>query len=215
LPPQPISKAPNPPPSATQAFLEDHLDDFFPSPSQEIRELLDDIDDLPTNTQIARELEPNLQPNAPQEDYFADLVCTQDFVLSSQDILEITTPCPPPSKPKTAEQPISTPTPLPTKLVKQPRRRFFEEKDEDLLHAAIQESKVLAAQKEQRREEGKSIGKVEESKMPVLGKETRVQGQEKALSGRTKRAFKRTLSHATDYGEDEFHDCEEELLALC
>jgi hypothetical protein len=48
----------NDPPPSTQAFLEDNFEDFFPSASQEMRELLDDIDfdDLPTNTQIAREL---------------------------------------------------------------------------------------------------------------------------------------------------------------
>jgi hypothetical protein len=206
---QPISKPPNPPPSATQAFLEDHLDDFFPSPSQEIRELLDDVDGLPTNTQIARELEPNLPPNAPQEDYFADLICTQGFVLSSQDILEITTPCSPPSKPKKDEQSTSTPTPMPTKPGRQPRRRFFEEKDEDLLHAAIQESKMLTANEGH---EKRSSERMNEVKIATGQKEQR--GEEKGLSGKTKRALKRTLSNATDYGEDEFHDCEEELLAL-
>jgi hypothetical protein len=182
---------PNIPPSATQYFLEDNFDDFFPSPSQEIRELLDDTGDLPTNTQIAKELEPSLPiAKEPREDSFADLICTQDFILSSQDILEITTPCPPLSKPK-AKQPTSTPTPLPTRpAVRAPSRRFFEEKDEDLLHAAIQESKMLSAQNKHG-------------------------GQEMQASEKTKRTFKRTYSNATDYGEDEFYDCEEELLALC
>lgn len=71
-----------------------------------------------------------------------------------------------------------------------PSRRFFEEKDEDLLHAAIQESKMLSAQNKHG-------------------------GQEMQASEKTKRTFKRTYSNATDYGEDEFYDCEEELLALC
>jgi hypothetical protein len=75
------------PPSATQAFLEKHLDDFFPSPSQQVRELLDDIDDLPSNTQIAKELNPR-QPIDDSDDMFS----TQDLLLSPQDLLEITTP---------------------------------------------------------------------------------------------------------------------------
>jgi hypothetical protein len=215
LHPQPISKAALPP-SATQAFIENHLDDFFPSPSQEIRELLDDIDDLPSNTQIARELEPELvlPTKVPKEDSFADLICTQDFILSSQDIFEITTPCPPAPIPKFTELPESTPTPLSMKpSARQPKRRFFEEKDEDLLHAAIQESKALACREEKRELERISFARVHESRMAAPKKDER--RQEEKMLGRTKRAFGRTLSNATDYGEDEFHDCEEELLALC
>ena len=215
LPPQPVSNA-YLPPSATQSFLEDHLDDFFPSPSQEIRELLDDVDDLPTNTQIPREIEPSLPTAKVLQEDFTNLICTQDFILSSQDILEITTQCPPPSNPNKPRQPTPTPTPSPANpSTRQPRRRFFEEKDEDLLHAAIQESKMLTAQKEQRVHGRKSPGRMLESKTGADKKEQRGQTHERHVSGRMKRAFKRTLSNATDYGEDEFHDCEEELLALC
>ena len=213
--PQPIPKSVVPP-SATQAFLEDNLDNFFPSPSQEIRELQDDIDDLPSNnTQIALELELDLPITkaSPKEDSFADLICTQDFILSSQDILEITTPCPPASKLKPMEQPTSTPTPLPTNPARsQTKSRFFEEKEEDLLYAAIHESKLLAAQQDKRDLERRSSQWMKEKMIDSMEDE---RGQERGAPGRTKRRFQRTVSNATDYGEDEFYDCEEELLALC
>ncbi|EPE25557.1 hypothetical protein GLAREA_01469 [Glarea lozoyensis ATCC 20868] len=89
------------PPTATQLFLENNLDDFFPSPSQEARELLDDIEDFPSNTQIAKEISPIrsalcFKPSLePIDDSFADLFSTQDFA-SSQELLEITTPSRPP-----------------------------------------------------------------------------------------------------------------------
>jgi len=213
--PQPTVNTPFLPPSSTQAFLEKNVDDFFPSPSQEIRELLDDIDDLPTNTQIARELEPesdeDLLLNAPSRDNFADFICTQDLVLSSQDMLEITTPRPLPSRSQRNEKSISTPTPIPSKS-RQPRRRFFEEKDEDLLHAAILESKMLAANQRQLKEETISYDRMNQSGDFALPKASKHHEGERPAKTTT---FSRTLSNVTDYGEDEFHDCEDELLALC
>jgi hypothetical protein len=95
------------PPTATQLFLENNLDDFLPSPSQEVKELLDDIeDDFPSNTQVASEISP-FRPTLcfkPRidvvDDSFGDLFCTQDFAMSSQELLEITTPSrPPPTRP--------------------------------------------------------------------------------------------------------------------
>jgi hypothetical protein len=219
LPPEPQT-LPRPPrqtlskhflrPSATQVLLEDNLEDFFPSPTQEIRELLDDIDDLPSNTQIAQELEPQLPSvKAPIEDLFASFICTQDFILSSQDMLEIKTPCQPASKPKYAELPMSTPKPLPSKpATGQPRRRFFVEKDEDLLHAAIQESKTLAAHQEKRVAERSSFGNVQETEAVTAERD------ERDIPRIMNKPFQRTPSNLTDYGEDEFHECEEELLAL-
>lgn len=100
-------KISNPPPTSTQAFLENNIDDFMPTPSQEMRELFDDIDDdeLPSNTQIMREIsptmpktQPNPQPHKMEESY-VDLICTQDFILSSQDMREIS-----PIKAKSAEK---------------------------------------------------------------------------------------------------------------
>jgi hypothetical protein len=70
-----------------QAFLEDHLDEFFPSPSQEIRELLDNIDDTPTDTQIARELEPVLLLVATQT--FLEDHLNEFFPSPSQEIREL------------------------------------------------------------------------------------------------------------------------------
>jgi hypothetical protein len=90
-------QAENLPPTPTQLFLENNLDDFLPSPSQEARELLDDIEDFPSNTQIAKEITPMrpalcFKPTLETiDDSFADLFSTQDFA-SSQELLEITTP---------------------------------------------------------------------------------------------------------------------------
>ncbi|PSS22245.1 hypothetical protein M430DRAFT_57593 [Amorphotheca resinae ATCC 22711] len=173
----------NMPPSATQAFLENHLDDFFPSPSQEVRELLEDIDDLPSNTQIARELSPS-KPD--EEDPFAGMILTQDFVLSSQDLREITTPSQA-AAPERADEYAPSPPPH---IASKEKRRFFEEKEEDLVHAAIHESKVTAEQENQR------------------------MNPPKTAPGATKRTFQRVLSAATDYGDEEFSAVEEELLAL-
>jgi hypothetical protein len=153
-------------PPSTQAFLESHLDDFFPSPSQQVRELLEDIDDMPSNTQVAREIEqeatmsrsslmpaplPKSQPQV--EDDLLSLLSSQDLNISSQDLKDINTPS------KSAQtglllsemesqrlvenEDIPPPPPSPTPKSK---RRFFEEKEDDLLHAALHESLLLAKQ---------------------------------------------------------------------
>ncbi|KAI9054313.1 hypothetical protein LZ554_001480 [Drepanopeziza brunnea f. sp. 'monogermtubi'] len=126
---------PNVPPTSTQAFLEDHMDDFFPSPTQEIRELLDDVDDFPSNTQISKELGSEKQAETSN---FYDLICTQAFALSPDDLAEIATPSRAPSKS------LAVPVTVASHPVSREKRRFFEEKDEDVLHAAIHESKSLA-----------------------------------------------------------------------
>ncbi|OWP02063.1 hypothetical protein B2J93_1535 [Marssonina coronariae] len=123
---------------STQAFLETHLDEFFPSPTQEIRELLDDVDDFPSNTQIAQELSPKMDPKTGT---FDGLVCTQDCHLPPADLAEIGTPSREPSKLHGGLKDSCMPRPD-----SRESRRFFEEKDEDVLHAAIQESRALTAQ---------------------------------------------------------------------
>ncbi|CAG8960024.1 hypothetical protein HYFRA_00013212 [Hymenoscyphus fraxineus] len=92
------SPAPNLPPTPTQAFLENNLDDFFPSPSQEIRELLDDVDDLPSNTQIAQELSPVKQASKDSNDPFKEPLPTPEFVTSSRDMIQLNTPSRPPNQ---------------------------------------------------------------------------------------------------------------------
>ena len=171
----------NYPPSATQIFLENHLNDFFPSPSQEIRELLEDADALPSNTQITRELNPDTSID---DDLVARMFSSQDFVLSSQDIREITTPSRPPARQDGGSMPAQAQS-----LLKQ-KGLFFEEKDEDLLQAAIHESKVVAERERQQKEPPKKP------------------------SGPTKRTLQRVQSTATDYGDEEFSAYEKELLAL-
>lgn len=152
------------PPTSTLAFLEAHIDDFFPSPSQQVRELLEDIDDMPSNTQIAREIDMEKDkdvarpPVAPVsmptthslfEDETLHFLSSQDLEISSQDLRDIDTPSQPvqrdalpqavtnPHHFETEETPSLPPTP-------RLKSRFFEEKEDDLLHAALHESLLLA-----------------------------------------------------------------------
>ncbi|PVH84145.1 hypothetical protein DL98DRAFT_528578 [Cadophora sp. DSE1049] len=90
--PKPV---PNLPPSSTQAFLENHMDDFFPSPTQAVRELLEDVDDIPSNTKVAREL----SPKKAEEVVFENMFCTQDMIMSPEDLVEIISPDRSPPKP--------------------------------------------------------------------------------------------------------------------
>ncbi|RDW85696.1 hypothetical protein BP5796_04021 [Coleophoma crateriformis] len=228
------------PPSATQAFLDTHFDDFFPSPSQQVRELEDEINDLPSNTQVARELEddheissstddgdkdaPIVSQTLPQNntklmeasteistipgnevDEDVGFYCTQDLVLSSQDMAEIDTPSRAP--------PVEILMPAPPR-----RTRFFEEKEEDLVLAAMHESRILAEQKKQ----GQKVP-LNESFGTDYGdfdidddilNEAILQnnsGAERKKSG--KRTLVRVPSGMTDYGEDDFSGCSQEILA--
>jgi hypothetical protein len=271
---RPYSDVPAP---STQAFLENSIEDFFPSPSQEVRELLEDNEDPPAKPHIIQAPNPPKLPKNINEDYlFDDLISTQDLILSPQDLQEITTPSraplskpihgppkphlsypasrvgnplndfrpplpappleskppnqpksyppppvtrefkttiapkpylqPPPARDlKSLDQPkIQAPSPAPREpkppagpkahLSPAPPReksRFFEEKEEDLLQAAIHESKMLAAQQE--------VQNVPLNGSPEKGKRT----------------LQRIGSTATDYGDDEFSGCSQELLALC
>jgi hypothetical protein len=256
------------PPSSTQAFLEDNLDDFLPSPSQELRELLSDVDGLPTNTQTAAQInptkpkciphaqapyvdenyddlvctqdlilslqdlqeissvkqelkpKPTLQDEAPYNDELFDgIICTQDFILSLQDLQEIDTPGraqqkaannlqadvrqllsenPTEEESKTRRVPIEKPREKPRW-----KGRFFEEKEEDLILAAMHESRITAER--EAREARETFSKEETKKVPLKGE-----------NGREKRTLQRVQSAATDYGDDDFEGfSEQDLLALC
>ena len=131
-------------PTSTQLFLADHLDDFFPSPSQELRELLEDIedDDIPSNTQVAREIgkdcvaaRPVLVEQAqPILDDDFPWMSSRDFMFSSQELRELESPS------KVSPVPAPPPTPWDVRRARKPR--FFVEKEEDLFAAAIHESKL-------------------------------------------------------------------------
>jgi len=285
-------------PSATQTFLERHTDSFFPSPSQQVRELLEDFDDMPSNTQIAHEL----NETKASEDYsWGGMFSTQDLVLSPQDLLEITTPCKPPTKTSLAKKPHPEPfTPLdpaysmrqapnnkpkmnwdtlrdmktseapsrpfhvaqpldyetsmiateqdfitktrPLQLPdqgdracspqlqdispqQQPiseredlqtsgshikhHRRFFEEKEEDLLYAALHESRAAPLV------ELKQLNSAPMRRAPmnVPSKETAKTVPVQEAPKKATRTFQRIQSTITDYGDEEFN--EQELLALC
>jgi hypothetical protein len=234
----------NIPPSATQVFLENHLADFLPSPTQEIQELLSDVDDLPSNTQIARELSPktpngdldrspnnkptvgglDLEPIG-EKNEFDGLLCTQDLILSSQELLEITTLSQAPPKPS-MELEVAEEKPLPRL-----KTRFFEEKEDDILHAVLHESKTTATRSYalapqtremkslffEEKEDDLLAAAIHESKMMMAEKKqtAKISLKETNSTERKERTLKRGISSAsTDYGEDEFSGCEWELLGL-
>jgi hypothetical protein len=228
-------------PSATQVFLENYVDDFFPSPTQEMRELISVADELPSNTQIARELSPErpaeiishlphykpltrastLRPIA-EENSFDDLICTQDLILSSQELLEITTP-------SRAKSDIVLETEK-EKPVPKSKARFFEEKEDDILHAVLHDSKtaaarprVLAPQARERKrpffeekEDDLLAAAIHESRVMAEKQEAvKVPLKEANRIERKARTLKRGISSAsTDYGEDEFSGGEWESLGL-
>jgi hypothetical protein len=196
------------PPTSTLAFLEVHLDDFFPSPSQQVRELLEDVDDMPSNTQIAREIYVEHSENAARplcvpkslpetqpriEDEALHFFSSQDLEISSQDLRDIDTPSKPVQKPLLPSDvmdphPVETePTPAPPTPRLKPR--FFEEKEDDLLYAALHESLLLAKQTTQC-----------------------------SSSRRSQRILRRTQSAKTDHGGDDYGsdglDLDADLLAL-
>ncbi|KFY10345.1 hypothetical protein V491_07694 [Pseudogymnoascus sp. VKM F-3775] len=131
-------------PTSTQLFLADHLDEFFPSPSQELRELLEDIedDDIPSNTQVAREIgkESVTTPSVLVEPVQLVLdddfpwMSSREFMFSSQELRELESPS------KVSPVPAPPPTPWDVRRARKPR--FFIEKEEDLFAAAIHESKL-------------------------------------------------------------------------
>ncbi|KFY87984.1 hypothetical protein V500_06662 [Pseudogymnoascus sp. VKM F-4518 (FW-2643)] len=131
-------------PTSTQLFLADHLDDFFPSPSQELRELLEDIedDDIPSNTQVAREIGRDsvvarpvlVEPAQPIPDDDFPWMSSRDFMFSSQELRQLESPS------KVSPVPAPPPTPWDVRRARKPR--FFVEKEEDLFAAAIHESKL-------------------------------------------------------------------------
>ncbi len=231
------------PPSGTQVFLENHLDDFFPSPSQAMRELISEADELPSNTQIARELSSDLPTekitsppsNRPisralrlmpaiEQDNLDDLICTQDLILSSQELLEITTSSRAPPKTEAVPELVKE------KPVSRPKAPFFEEKEDDILHAVLHKSEITAACPQTRppptrerkgpifeeKEEDLLAAALDESrKTAERQKAVKVPLREVKGNKRKDRTFKRGLSSAsTDYGEDEFSGGEWESLGL-
>ncbi|KFY31096.1 hypothetical protein V493_01408 [Pseudogymnoascus sp. VKM F-4281 (FW-2241)] len=131
-------------PTSTQIFLADHLDDFFPSPSQELRELLEDIEDydIPSNTQVARDIRTDsvvarpilVEPAQPMLDDDFPWMSSRDFMFSSQELRELESPS------KASPAPAPPPTPWDVRRARKPR--FFVEKEEDLFAAAVHESNV-------------------------------------------------------------------------
>lgn len=102
-------------PTSTQLFLLDHVDDFFPSPSQEVHELLEDQESEGKDKRPARTAASggnrSTAPVIPERPGKSDLpmaqlaekpdivepafdfpISTQDFTFSSQDLRDIETP---------------------------------------------------------------------------------------------------------------------------
>lgn len=210
---------PNMPPSATQAFLEDHIDDFFPSPSQQVRELLDEIDDIPSNTQIAREITPQQPAAIDQPEYF---ICTQDFVLTPQDLEEIITPsrvqptAPTTSTSKGAKPPANRP-------VSRDKPRFFEEKEDDLFQAALHESRPTRSRRtrkelptaasnsavstaQSKAQPRRFFEEKEEDVLSAVLHESKISAAKQTKSKKLSAPPLRKESSATDYGNFDFKE---------
>jgi hypothetical protein len=164
------------PPPSTMAFLEAHLDDFFPSLTQQVRELTEDIDveDIPSNTQVAREIESDYSfsatrplvllpsPKQSSQSYLCGEATSQHVIVPIPDVSEEDlAPAAGGSKhwrlssvdhdlglaEFAQRQPVSQ---LPHCRPPQPARkgRFFEEKEEDLMAAALEDSLRMANRRE-------------------------------------------------------------------
>lgn len=203
-----------------------------------MRELLDDIDDddIPTNTQVAREIQlDDVAAELPlvlelakagagaNEDF--SWLSTQDLVLSSQELRELETP----SK---AALPS---TPWHARRARKPR--FFQEKEEDLVAAAQYESILQARKDEQARKLWEENARIE---MELLGqrqprqrstarvtrssqaaKEQMGQSGSNPKSSRHSQTVKTSQKKASpvqtkkeDYGDDDFDDEEAEATML-
>jgi len=95
---------------------------------------MDDAESLPSNTQIARDISPSKPALIPQPIRYDDFQfpSTQDFLISSQDMCEINTP-----KSKLISVPeVASASPVPQPIFRE-KRRFFEEKEEDLRQAGL------------------------------------------------------------------------------
>lgn len=122
--PHPTTAIANCAPPSTQAFLEDNIDDFMLTPSQEARELLaeDEDEDLPTSNNHLSRGQAAINLPSPKrsavDDLIDDFICTQDLILSSQDMVEIS-----PTKPPLPKVPRSFPnktTSMPPPAFKKP-----------------------------------------------------------------------------------------------
>ncbi|KAH9208719.1 hypothetical protein DL95DRAFT_449738 [Leptodontidium sp. 2 PMI_412] len=286
---------PNLLPSSTQAFLESHLDDFFPSPTQAVRDLLDDVDDFPSNTEVAKDISPKKVEKAGEND-FENLCSTQDLILSSEDLVEFITPYCSPLKaldeatseslnrgvcthvdgelilneskknnlddfigtqdlilsPEDLEE-ICSPIPsqranpearsnqvyVPPRPTAQEKRRFFQEKEQDLYHAAIQESKATSAQGTTKAQSGASVSlsrnesdstdygefdfdlpglfkEKEDPEADIRESKITVKLETKRLALASTPGLHRIQSNSTDYGDFDlprlFEEHEEDLL---
>ncbi|POS88388.1 hypothetical protein EPUL_000120 [Erysiphe pulchra] len=128
------------------------------------------------------------QASIKQQDYFDDLICTQDLVALSQELLEINAPLPNESKPEHISPP---------EKVKE-KKRFFEEKEEDLVKAALYESKLMASKTNSSKSTRQDLELSIDTAFP---------------SDHCNTSFS---SPGTDYGANDFAGNEwEELSALC
>lgn len=135
---------------------------------------------------LVKSLEPDSQA-IKQQDSFDNFISTQDLVILSQELWEINAPI--------SEKPSCDQKPLQEKVKE--KKRFFEEKEEDLLKAAIYESKKMM-----------SKNNVPQS----IRQELELSVDTSLLSD-----YSTSLSSpGTDYGADDFAGNEwEEISALC
>ncbi|RKF65349.1 hypothetical protein GcC1_122017 [Golovinomyces cichoracearum] len=131
---------------------------------------------------------------------FDDLICTQDLVFLSQELREIISLVPLEHKPSTNEKKASV------EILKE-KKRFFEEKEEDLLKAALYESKMMVT----------SVNSITDTLKESMERELAFSAPISHTPPVTSLTPHSSLSSpTTDYGTDEFFgDDWEELSALC
>ncbi|RKF65756.1 hypothetical protein OnM2_003013 [Erysiphe neolycopersici] len=136
------------------------------------------------------------QATIKQQDYFDDFICTQDLVVLSQELMEVNAPIPDKFK---AEHRSTQ------EKVKE-KKRFFEEKEEDLVKAALYESKMMASKSNSSRSIRQDL---------ELSIDTITYPSDHCTTTTTT-SFLSSSSPGTDYGADDFAVNEwEELSALC
>ncbi|TQS34937.1 hypothetical protein Golomagni_04660 [Golovinomyces magnicellulatus] len=206
-------------PFSAHVLLRKHSsDDFLSLSNPKTEDYIDDcldVVDFPSNTQIMTEISAECSahcdhssiktPERPlssnsRSANFDDLICTQDLVILSQELREIISLIPLEPKPSMNETKAST-------EISKEKKRFFEEKEEDLLKAALYESKMMVT----------SINSITDTLKESMERELAFSAPTSHTPPPVTSLPPRSSlsSPATDYGTDEFvGDDWEELSAL-
>lgn len=185
-------------PTSTQLLVMNHTDELFPSPSQEARELYEDEQradtaEVPTGRPSQPPAASPLQ-GQPTGDMPPELpfLATQDFVLSSQDMEELSTPSKVQTDPASRAAGCSQDGCAALRRGSPPKKRMFGSSGPgaEVLVAMERSYKQNLAEERRRKEE--------------------LRAQEAALAGARKELV---ASQETDYGDFDFEAGELDMLA--